>query len=288
MRPRVACWLLWLLLGSAMARLGEDQPDARQANPGVGPAVEGEQSTEDTVGMESYETGIRMLKGRVDSLFFDKTDDDEVEVMIGYKSDRARSRAKSAAARHRKKAKSRKSRKRKEKDFVRISAMAITVTKKELKELELDEDIDYIEPDRELQMMGNIVPYGIRLTQGANAQIARPANPALAGNCSNPNALRVATIDSGIDGNHVDLQCQRNNGVGCIGKSFGISDAWNNDKFSHGTVWCTRIVNIRMSERPHIVPSFRHPCGRNDCRHRWQQSRRAWNDSRWGHLPRDW
>jgi Peptidase inhibitor I9 len=230
-------------MGLTRARLGEDQPDAKASGAGVGPTIEERgQRTRSVTGEESYETGVRVLKGRVDSLFSDKNDDDEVEVLIGYKSDKGRTRAKNAAARHRNKAKSRKSRKKKEKDFVRISAMAITVTKKELKELELDDDIDYIEPDRPMKMMGNLVPYGIRVTQGANAQIARPANPAKAGNCSNPNALRVAIIDSGIDGNHVDLPCRRNKGVGCTGKSFGISEAWNNDRFSHGTDSCTRIV----------------------------------------------
>jgi subtilisin family serine protease len=175
----------------------------------------------------------------VDDVFPDKLEDDEIQVLIGYRSDRGRSRAKRVAAKHRKKTGSRSAGRKKsggksEKDFAKIRAIAITTTKTDLKDLELDDDIEYIEPDRELYMLANVVPYGISISQGASSGIRRPTNPVRAGNCSNPNALRVAIIDSGIDGKHPDLQCRRNNGAGCIGKSY-VSDAWDNDLFSHGT-----------------------------------------------------
>jgi hypothetical protein len=190
---------------------------------------------------EESREAVRILKRRVDEVFCDHQDDDEIEVLIGYKSERGRARAKHMAEKHWAEKRwtpdgSRRGRgkRKKGKDFDKIRAIAITTSKKNMKELELDDDIEYIEPDRNLFMLASVIPYGIQMTQGSSKRVPKPANPVNAGNCNNQNALKVAIIDSGIDGSHPDLQCSRNNGAGCVGRSF-VSDAWNNDLFSHGT-----------------------------------------------------
>jgi hypothetical protein len=279
----IACWSVWTLLDVATARLGGSPVNASNAFDAPSDGLF--ESDLSSVEEEPGQTG-RLVERRVDEVFCDHQDEDEIEVLIGYTSEKGRSRAKDMAARHGASGRSAHGRDRgeKEKDFAEIRAIAITTTKKDMKELELDEDIEYIEPDRELHMLANVVPYGIQMTQGSDRRVPRPANPANAGNCNNPSALRVAIIDSGIDGSHPDLPCSRNSGARCVGRSF-VSDSWNNDLNSHGKGILDRHGRCqRKNYFPHLLHVFRHPRGGHHSSARTQRTRRTRHGCRRWHM----
>lgn len=130
-----------------------------------------------------------------------------------------------------------------------IQTMSITMTKQELRTMENDVSIGYIERSDEpvVHLLGHEnevvkdepaaqrdlqekIPYGIKMIDG----IGVPRKKAPTGACKNPNAFKLAIVDSGIAGGHPDLRCSRTS-PGCIGKSFVTgAGPWYTDSVSHG------------------------------------------------------
>lgn len=111
--------------------------------------------------------------------------------------------------------------------FRRVKAVHTSLTVSQIEELRNDPDVSYVEINEQVQMLGEITPFGWWHIEPLPVQTLEPAN------CSDPNSLKVAIIDSGVDSSHIDLSCALYNN--CIGKTFGSNEAWNAPDDSHGT-----------------------------------------------------
>jgi hypothetical protein len=169
----------------------------------------------------NWESERMLLKRKVEHLFSDKGEDELIQVFVGYKSEKGLANVQSMASNPSKG------------DFTEIRATLVKMTKRQMRELEKDQDIEYIEPDYTRRAMADFVPYGINLIQGTS-KFPVPSNRVAAKSCNNPNAFRVAIIDSGIYAKHDEFECNTKTGIGCVGKSFGTSNAWDVDFNSHG------------------------------------------------------
>jgi Subtilase family len=102
---------------------------------------------------------------------------------------------------------------------------AAIVRKEDLKALEDDANVEYVELDEILFRFGDVVPYGIRQTQGGGLN-SIPNATSYSSSCSNPDSFKVAIIDDGLDVNHPDIGCGNitdDSTTRCMGKSFSSS-----------------------------------------------------------------
>jgi serine protease len=85
----------------------------------------------------------------------------------------------------------------------------------------------YVEIDELIMLEAEATPEGIALTQGGSSTVIPTTSSFTAGGdgaCNDPNSLRVAIVDSGLQGNHPDLPCRNINSSNsnCIGTSIGV------------------------------------------------------------------
>lgn len=83
-----------------------------------------------------------------------------------------------------------------EEDLDEIQTMSVTMKKKELRDLQNDPGIGLIEKEEMVYLLSEKIPYGLTLTNG----VGIPSASAPTGACNNPNAFKVALIDSGVQG----------------------------------------------------------------------------------------
>jgi hypothetical protein len=124
-------------------------------------------------------------------------------------------------------------------DFKEVNSIAVTLPKARLVELIEDlEHIEFIEPDQPVspnQLIDQVTPYGIKLSQGGGSfPYNSPSSPS---SCRQQQSFKVAIIDAGYDIGHPDLPCSTENAANCLGSSFGLrsSEQWYNPARDHGT-----------------------------------------------------
>lgn len=123
-----------------------------------------------------------------------------------------------------------------------LNVVPVYLNSSGLFELGLNPDILYVEEDEKVSLFSAstlVQPYGRTLVQATLADTVIPSAPSDDA-CSNPNAIKVALIDSGILASHPDLPCI-SNGTGyanCIGNAFGLPSGmtWDSPSDSHGTM----------------------------------------------------
>lgn len=120
----------------------------------------------------------------------------------------------------------------------KISALRAFLRWSDVEEMELDEDIAFIEADVMVHQLGEIHPYG--LAEIGAKDLSFLGTPRLSsaqsspGNCSDPNSFKIAIVDSGLYRDHPDLPCKEHN---CIGAEFGLEEGiyWHSPTSVHGT-----------------------------------------------------
>lgn len=87
-------------------------------------------------------------------------------------------------------------------EFDKVGALAVMVSKNKVQELKADPHVAYVEEDQIMYPDGEIVPYGISMTQMDSKKILR--NTKLSSNgstftCSDSQSFKIGIVDSGID-----------------------------------------------------------------------------------------
>jgi hypothetical protein len=109
-----------------------------------------------------------------------------------------------------------------------VSGFAADVPPGQLKKLRADPDVAAIVEDREVHAFDDTHPTGIRRTQADRNPLA------LIGSHTNPIAVDVAVIDTGIDVNHPDLNVA--GGVSCVPGDTSYDDANGHGTHVAGTI----------------------------------------------------
>jgi serine protease len=111
-----------------------------------------------------------------------------------------------------------------------VHAVRAELTWDEIEVVYHDPNVEYIEHNRQGSIAGEIETYGIKAVQGDENDIPDYSGPS---SCSNPNSIKVAIIDIGLDRSHPDIACTTSN---CNGEIFGATSvAWYEAPGTHGT-----------------------------------------------------
>ncbi|GKZ00791.1 hypothetical protein MPSEU_001030800 [Mayamaea pseudoterrestris] len=128
------------------------------------------------------------------------------------------------------------------KEFASINAMATTISVAALNDLDLDENINYIEPDLIATCASQVVPFNVANIQGPPGYAGRMESTmektaTTSGSCSDPSSFKIGIVDSGVDISHYDLPC-RSRPENCVGQDFASTydgDSWSTPLYAHGT-----------------------------------------------------
>ncbi|MBA7602999.1 hypothetical protein ES703_10099 [subsurface metagenome] len=108
--------------------------------------------------------------------------------------------------------------------YVIIPGLAARVPTGALEELRKNPAVAYIEPDAVVYALGQQVPWGIN-------RIGAPT----AWSSSTGAEVKVAILDTGIQGNHPDLAANVKGGISVVGETYSTDPADWNDGHGHGT-----------------------------------------------------
>jgi len=182
-----------------------------------------------------------------------------VDVLVGYRTDLGRDRVVSTFA-------NKNATTYQGAGLKRVNAIVARLTSPEqLDALLEDPDVDYVEADPVVRLFGEVESHALRQIRRGTSSSSLPKLPVVGtaagigdgdgrvAPCSDPDAIRVGVIDSGVWAGHEDLPCRGSSGDDdgggetCIGASFGIGNdlVWDDPADNHGTMAMGIIGAIR-------------------------------------------
>jgi len=151
-----------------------------------------------------------------------------IDVVVGYRNDQGRIRVESTSGGATTK---------QGPGLKRVNAIRASVTEEELDELLIDTDIEYVEEDVKVRMLGQAESYGVAAIGGGPASLETSSSssssiprPNSSGSCDDDGTIKVAVVDSGVDTSHPDISCKADN---CEGQTF-VGLPWDEPDDSHG------------------------------------------------------
>ncbi|GKY93377.1 hypothetical protein MPSEU_000305300 [Mayamaea pseudoterrestris] len=137
--------------------------------------------------------------------------------------------------------------------LARVNAIKASLNRTMIRELEQRGDIQYVEEDRRVHLLGEMHTLALKQVQGLSSAIPKPPTYAT-GACADPDSFKIGIVDSGLDVSHPDLPCANMNDAAqatCVGEEFGIPDGqyWYQPTLSHGTMVGGIISAVRGNNR---------------------------------------